>query len=90
MATLKVVYFVENNCLKMKYQHLKIVINRMIGMAWIEAIRDDSLDEGLLLYKLLGITPKITENDSEVLKNIKTSIASNLQADTIHTASENV
>ena len=33
-----------------------------------------------LLYKLLKITLKIKENDSEVLKNIKTSIASDLQS----------
>ena len=31
-----------------------------------------------LLYKLLGVTLKIKENDSEVLKNIKSSIASDL------------
>lgn len=33
-----------------------------------------------LLYKLLKITLKIKKNDSEVLKNIKTSIASDLQS----------
>ena len=32
-----------------------------------------------LLYKLLGVTLKIKENDSKVLKNIKSSIASDLQ-----------
>ena len=33
-----------------------------------------------LLHKLLGVTLKIQENDSEILKNIKHSIASDLQS----------